>query len=307
MTSKDETTGWVRIGELSRRVGLSDHVLRAWERRYGLLSPIRTQGGYRLYSTDDERRVLRMKVLLARGLSTGEAARAALEDPTATGDALPGAGLGAGRPVAALSAPTGDLTDLGDRLARALETMDEPTAQIVVDELLATATVDDVVRHVVLPYLAGLGERWARGEISIAQEPCASNVLRGRLAARSRDWGNGPGPRALLACPPGERHDLALLAFGVLLGRRGWAVSYLGADTPLESVVGAFGLARPDLVVLAATHPDRFTGLETQLAALAEMAPLLLAGPGASQVLADGVGARLLSGDPVAAADALAR
>jgi DNA-binding transcriptional MerR regulator len=66
----------LRIGELSRRLGVSDHVLRAWERRYGLLRPMRSPGGFRLYSEDDERRVRRMQVHLSRGLSAAEAARA---------------------------------------------------------------------------------------------------------------------------------------------------------------------------------------------------------------------------------------
>ncbi len=70
----------VRIGELGRRVGVSDHVLRAWERRYGLLRPVRSPGGYRLYSDADERRIRRMQAHLAAGLSAAEAARAALSD-----------------------------------------------------------------------------------------------------------------------------------------------------------------------------------------------------------------------------------
>src|SRR5437588_2537185 len=84
----------VRIGELGRRVGVSEHVLRAWERRYGLLRPVRTPGGYRLYSDADERRIRRMQAHLAAGLSAAEAARVALNEerpgpplPASTGSA----------------------------------------------------------------------------------------------------------------------------------------------------------------------------------------------------------------------------
>src|SRR5690242_15840520 len=77
----------LRIGELSRRLGVSDHVLRAWETRYGLLQPVRTEGGFRLYSAADEARVRQMQAHLANGLSAAEAARAALaEDPSARPD-----------------------------------------------------------------------------------------------------------------------------------------------------------------------------------------------------------------------------
>lgn len=299
-TSGDEL-GVLRIGELSRRVGLSDHVLRAWERRYGLLEPVRTPSGYRLYSARDERRVRRMQALLAQGLSAAEAARAARDDVVVELDAAPPAG-GNG---ATGSAPV-DVGELRRDLARALEAMDEPAAQQVLDTLLAHLTVDSAVRDVVMPYLHDLGDRWERGDVSVAQEHFASQVVRGRLAALARGWGSGSGPRALLACPPGERHDLALLAFGVVLGRRGWAVSFLGGDTPLASVADAVERARHDLVVLAATDPARFAEVRDELADLAARVQLHLAGRGADAALAEEVGARLLDGDPVSAAEALA-
>lgn len=300
-TSADDL-GVLRIGELSRRVGLSDHVLRAWERRYGLLEPVRTSSGYRLYSARDERRVRRMQALLAQGLSAAEAARAARDDVVVELDAPPPAG-GNG---AATASATVDVGDLRRDLARTLEAMDEPAAQRVLDTLLAHLTVESAVRDVVMPYLHDLGDRWASGEVGVAQEHFASQVLRGRLASLARGWGQGPGPRALLACPPGERHDLALLAFGIVLGRRGWAVSFLGGDTPLVSVADAVEQARPDLVVLAATDPALFAEVRDGLADLAARVPLHLAGRGADAALAAAVGARLLDGDPVSAAEALA-
>ena len=76
---------WTRLtccelAKLSRRVGVSSPVLRAWEARYGLLNPARSPGGFRLYSDSDERRVRRMKLHLAEGLSAAEAARAAIAE-----------------------------------------------------------------------------------------------------------------------------------------------------------------------------------------------------------------------------------
>src|ERR1700745_1843945 len=91
-----ESSPLLRIGELSRRLGVSDHVLRAWENRYGLLQPVRSPGGFRLYSEAKEWRILRMKAYLADGLSAPEAARAAL-----SGDASTPPGRPAGPPLAA--------------------------------------------------------------------------------------------------------------------------------------------------------------------------------------------------------------
>ena len=283
----------LRIGELSRRLGVSDHVLRAWERRYGLLRPVRSAGGFRLYSEADLDRVRRMQTHLAQGLSAAEAARAALD-----GDAPAGIGTGVGSGAAGLGEAAG-------ALARALEGFDEPGAQAVLDRLLSTLTLETVLRDVVLPYLRDLGDRWERGAATVTQEHFASNVLRGRLANLGRGWGHGRGPRAVLACPPDELHDIALLAFGVVLNRNGWRIGYLGADTPLADLIRLAGATRPDLVVLAATRPERFAAVTTDLTRLVGIAPLAIAGTGATPELAEAVGAHLLSGDPVTAAEQL--
>jgi MerR family transcriptional regulator, light-induced transcriptional regulator len=276
----------LRIGELSRRVGVSEYVLRAWERRYGLLRPARSAGGFRLYSHADVNRVRRMRELLAQGLSAAEAARTTLAEPDGQFDRQPDE----------RSVPT---------LSAALDHFDEPAAQAELDRLLSTLTVESVIRDVLMPYLRGLGERWERGEVSTAQEHFASHVIRGRLAALARGWGHGHGPRALLACPPGERHDLPLLAFGIVLNRNGWRIDYLGADTPLDDLTAVAAGTRPDLVVLAATVPVHFEAAVEDLARLAGTVPLAIAGAGATRTLADEIGARLLTDDPVTAAERL--
>jgi methanogenic corrinoid protein MtbC1 len=232
-----------------------------------------------------------MQGYLAQGLSPAEAARAAIDEERLA------------RPVVT---PRPDrLADAARALAAALDGFDEPAAQAVLDRQLSTLTVEAVVRDVVMPYLRDLGARWQRGEVSVAQEHFASNVIRGRLAGLARGWGHGRGPRALLACVPGELHDIALLAFGIVLHRNGWRISYLGADTPVDDLLRAAEERRPDLVVVAATAADRFDGLAGDLSRLAALAPLALAGAGATEEIAAAVGARLLSGDPVTAAEAL--
>ena len=105
-------TAQLRIGELARRTGVATELLRAWERRYGLLAPVRTASGYRLYSGEDVVRVGRMRQLLASGLSAAEAARQALAEPPAPEQDEPG-------PTAAAS-----------QLRRALEALDEAAAQV---------------------------------------------------------------------------------------------------------------------------------------------------------------------------------
>jgi DNA-binding transcriptional MerR regulator len=285
----------LRIGELSRRLGVSDHVLRAWERRYGLLRPVRSAGGFRLYSEADEVRVRRMQAFIAQGLSPAEAARAALDDDRLTAAAP------------AVTVDGGGLADERAALARALSELDEPAAQAVLDRLFTTLTVETVLRDVIVPFLYDLGERWQRGTITVGQEHYATNVLRGRLSALARGWGHGQGPLAILACPPGELHDLPMLAFGIALNRSGWRISYLGADTPVDELVRTAAVTRPDIIVLGATTPERFDGTADALSRLARRTRVALGGRGATPDFAHRVGAVHLSEDPVTAAERLSR
>ncbi len=283
----------LRIGELSRRVGVSDHVLRAWEVRYGLLTPERSAGGFRLYAESDERRVRRMQFHIAQGLAAAEAARLAIDEAQAPADSSD----------LAFGSDALGLLGLARSLQRALDGFDEGAAQAVLDRLLSDFTLTTTLRDVVVPYLRQLGERWERGEITIAQEHFATNVIRGRLMGLARGWGDGQGPRAIVACPPDELHDLALLIFAIVLYRSGWRIDYLGASTPIDELIREAGRSRLELVVVAATTTDRFDPILEALTRLAAVAPLAIAGAGATQHVADEVGARLLSGDPVSAAE----
>lgn len=278
----------LRIGALSRRVGVSPELLRAWEQRYGLLQPVRSAGGFRLYSTADEDRVRLMRRHLAAGVSAAQAARLALTE------AAPDRGE---------EAQPGELARLSTELVAALDRLDEPGAHAALDRLLATFTLQTVLRDVVLPYLHELGERWEHGEASVAQEHFASNILRGRLLGLARSWGEGAGPRAVLACAPGELHDLPLIIFGLVLAGRGWTITYLGPDTPIATVQVTLADLKPRLVVISAMTRPRLRGAQSQLTELVRQVPVALAGAGATDGLARATGAFLLEGDPVTAAE----
>jgi MerR family transcriptional regulator, light-induced transcriptional regulator len=278
----------LRIGALSRRVGVSPELLRAWEQRYGLLQPVRSAGGFRLYSTTDEDRVRLMRRHLADGVSAAQAARLA---------------LAAAAPGRAEEAQPGELARLSNELVAALDRLDEPGAHATLDRLLATFTLQTVLRDVVLPYLHELGERWKHGEASVAQEHFASNVLRGRLLGLARSWGEGAGPRAVLACAPGELHDLPLIIFGLVLAGRGWPITYLGTDTPITTIAETLADLKPRLVVVSATTRPRLRAAQAQLTELVQQVPVALAGAGATDGLARATGAFLLEGDPVTAAE----
>lgn len=278
--------GRLRIGELSRRSGVSNQLLRAWERRYGLLHPTRSDGGYRLYSAQDERRVAVMRAHLERGLSAAEAARLTLDE--AAGDAPP-----PDAPVLARGV---------QQLRAALDELDEAGAHAALDRLLGELSVETVLREAVLPFLRELGDRWERGDVSIGQEHFATGVLRGRLLGLARGWGRGGRAHALLACAPGEHHELGLIAFGLALRDRNWRITYLGPDTPLDTVTEIAEAIRPDAVVIATTTAAWLEGERPALATLGRAFPLWLAGPGADAELAAAAEATLLDVEPFAAA-----
>ena len=177
----------LRIGELSRRTGVRTDTLRAWERRYGLLRPERSDGGFRLYGPEDEQRVIRMKTLIDSGVSAAEAARLALES------SAPGVAAATG------GAAVWALDVQAERLRLALERFEEAEANTLLDEALAGLTVETVADHIVLPAMRAIGERWESGEVSVAQEHFATGVLRGRMLSVARNWGAGS---ALVHCSP---------------------------------------------------------------------------------------------------------
>jgi DNA-binding transcriptional MerR regulator len=270
----------LRIGELARRTGVPTELLRAWERRYGLVAPTRTPAGYRLYSSGDVRRVGRMRELLASGLSAAEAARATLAEPESETTA------GVEPALAAAS------------LRAAVERLDDAAAHLAFDRLLADFSLDTVLEGVLLPLLHELGEGWARGEVSVAQEHFASNLVRGRVLALARGWDRGSGPRAVLACPPGERHDLGLLIFGLALREHGWRITCLGADTPLDTIGETVRQLAPAALVLAVTDPALLDPVAAELHELAADTTLWLGGAGARET----TDALLLDMSPLAAA-----
>lgn len=211
---------WMPIGELSRRVGVSSDLLRKWERRYGLLAPVRTHGNQRLYSQVDEARLRLMLRHVGEGVPAAQAAELA---------------SAARFRISVTPQPTARRgqaeADRAEMLA-ALERFDETMAEQVLDKLLATRGVITVIQDVVLPLLGDLGERWASAQVNVAQEHFISAFIHGRLLGLARGWDRGLGQRALLACPQNEHHTFGLISFGIALHRLGWRITYLGADTP---------------------------------------------------------------------------
>jgi MerR family transcriptional regulator, light-induced transcriptional regulator len=278
--------GALRIGQFARRVGVSPELLRAWERRYGLLQPIRTEGGFRLYTGEDAERVGRMRQGLEEGLSAAEAARRALVE------ARPADGL---------------LQDARRRLLGAVRAYDEAAVHAVLDEALARFALESLLGELILPALREIGDEWERGELEVGQEHFATNVVRERLLGLARLWGRGSGPLAILACAPGERHDIGLISFGLLLRSHGWRILFLGADTPIATLERTIAATEARLVVVTSIDAARFEAESAALTRLARSVPLVLSGAGADEELCARLGVSRLDGDLVGAAATISR
>ena len=275
----------LRIGEFSRRVGVGADLLRAWERRYGLLEPVRSPGGFRLYTADDAARVARMRQGLARGLSAAQAAEAAL-------DAGPQA--------------DGLIEDAYERLLEAIDSYDEARLQAVLDDALEAFGLETAIGSLIMPVLVEVGNGWERDALAISREHFASNLIRSRLLSLARLWGRGSGPLALLACPEGERHDISLIAFGLILRSHGWRIVFLGADTPLRTVQRTAEATGPDLILLVSFEDSVFEAQKSILRRLARERRLVLGGPGATEALCARLGLERVDGDLIAAAGEIA-
>lgn len=230
----------LRIGEVSRRTGVAVPTLRAWERRYGLLAPARTEGGHRLYSEADIDRVRSMQRLLDEGWSAAAAAREVLRAPTPLRVVTP---LPVGGEAAA---------ELVDRLEIAIDRFDAASADVVMDDALARYEVPRALDEVILPLLRRVGEGWQDDPRVIAREHFASNTLRPRLQRLLRTTSRAGARDLLAAAPEGEEHDLGLLCSAVVAADAGWRVHYLGARMPTAAIERAVEQLDPRAVLIGA-------------------------------------------------------
>ncbi len=241
-----------RIKRVAHLTGINPATLRAWERRYQLLTPRRSPAGYRLYTDEDVAILARIKRLIDEGLSIGEA----LERVRQTSVPL---------------SPQADaalLDAVRDEIADALLSMDRPRAQSAWDRL---STVPSLRRvdEVLMPVLRVVGERWACGEIGVADEHYATAFAREKLAAMIGEVdGVAGGPLAVCAGLPGEYHELGLMGAALHLLEAGWRVIYLGIVVPLEEIGRVAVERRAAMVctsVMRPMSPEEFAELASEL------------------------------------------
>lgn len=267
------------IKQAALRAGVSVQVLRAWERRYGIVHPDRTPSGYRLYDETAIDRVRAMRQLVDDGWSASQAARQIEAH---------------GVPVARAPLPrlpqddVGGGSDLSAAFVEAAAGLDEGRVEAILDDLFASSSFERAIERQVMPALRALGDAWARGMVSVAAEHAASHAVLRRLSAAFEAAGRlDVESPVLVGLPPGSRHELGALAFATAARRRGIGVVYLGADVPepswrdAASVTGARGV-----VVGIPTLEDR-AAAEAVAQAMIEIGGVVIAVGGLGAASAD--------------------
>jgi DNA-binding transcriptional MerR regulator/methanogenic corrinoid protein MtbC1 len=237
------------IKHAAEMVGVPVTTLRAWQRRYQVVNPGRSEGGYRLYRDGDIAVLRRMQALVASGWSPKEASKAAVSGEARLGRMPIGLLQDEPRRIKAASRRGRAASDL----VAAAAALDPVAVSRMLDERFATSSFEQIVEGWLLPELEHLGTAWADGRVSVAGEHMVAAAVQRRLSAAFDAAGqdSGRSPLVLTGLPSGSRHELGILSFATAVRRQGLAVLHMGTDLPLGDWLSAVERQRPDAVVLA--------------------------------------------------------
>ena len=238
--------GKYNIKAVSKIVGIQPGTLRAWERRYQMIAPIRNELGYRLY-TEEHIKILKWLIKKVNmGFTIGQAV-SLLENNQVNIDVEQSR---EGNPLSSF------LEELLDSLVH----FNELKAQEIINKLFSLFTVEKVIFDIFVPLQMAVGNLWESGKITSAHEHFATFIIRSRIEAIFHSLPqNSLLPKVITVCSPGEIHELGLLMVSLFLRRKGYEVIYLGgsiSDGDLDEVVK---VTQPDILFLSCTMQENLT------------------------------------------------
>jgi len=235
---------------VARETGVPADTFRAWERRYGVPRPQRTAGGHRLYSERDIAIIRWLRDRTDDGVNISHAVMLltnTLEEPALE---------------VAIGTDARALERLLDEFVQALTEFDLAHSERVLSEAFALYPFEQVLLELMQPTMIEIGERWHRGEINVSVEHFATQFVRRKLAGLMNVFeGSGHRSTIIVACAPGELHDVGALLLSLFLVRRGWNVVYLGPQVPLTDLLETVRTIKPALVCLSASTIETATEL----------------------------------------------
>jgi MerR family transcriptional regulator, light-induced transcriptional regulator len=233
-------TGKYNIKAVSKMLGIQPGTLRAWERRYQMIAPVRNESGHRLY-TEEHVEILRWLLSKINQGFTISQAVSLLENSALS--------------MEKAELPKRDRVDeIGDKLLTALLEFNSSKAHELINQAFSLFTIDKTVIDLLGPILIKVGDLWEEGSITTAHEHFASSFIRSRIEGLSNSFPHTSFlPKSIAVCGPGERHELGLLIYTLYLRRKGFEVVFLGtslAENDLELVVEK---VRPKFLFLSCT------------------------------------------------------
>jgi DNA-binding transcriptional MerR regulator/methylmalonyl-CoA mutase cobalamin-binding subunit len=278
------------ITVVSERTGLSQDVLRVWERRYGAVKPVRGPGGQRLYTDADIARLRLLQaatragrsIRLVAGLPMAELERLTSEDAAAREERV---GV----------APSPEAEQVVDQAFELTLQIASPELESELRRSLARFGLSVFLESVAAPLLRRIGDGWHAGRITPAQEHLAASVLYDLITETMRKFAGAAGPKIVVATLGGDRHVMGAAMVGATAAAEGWSVVYLGADLPAAEIGKAARAAAARVVAVSMVFMDERMTAARELASLREQIPgdaaLWIGGQAAGQVseLADGV------------------
>ena len=231
-----------RIHRVAKLTGLSKDVIRVWERRYGLVKPLRSANRYREYTDGDVALLRFLKEEMDRGQTIGALASEGRESLL--------------QRMRMISTPKQEeLTphkSLLDELVSCLDPLDKIRFEQKLNGAVAVIPFDEAVQRILLPLQLRVGELWHEGRLNIAVEHYITKVVQQKLFSVMNQLPvNELGPRVLIACPEGELHEIGAQAVAYLAASRGCHAYYLGPNLPLADLEALCERVRPDLILLS--------------------------------------------------------
>lgn len=267
-----------RIHMAAEMTGVSEGLIRAWERRYGVLKPRRTPSGYRAYTQADIEVLKRLKKLTEEGVAIAEAVRL-----------LPRIRREAKEHVEGLDSPRKppqeeQFAKWRQEVLVAAERLDQQAIEAVLDEAMGSMPPVAFFEEVVFPLQREVGDRWHDGRLTVAEEHLVTQASRQRVLTLLHQAPRRAKRHVVCACFPTEDHELGLMGVALKFRHAGWRVTFLGARTPPEHLARVVKAVSPELVALSAVSPkpEEVTALLQQIIeALPEKTKVVIGGAAA--------------------------
>ena len=257
------------IQAVSRRTGLSAHVIRIWEKRYGTVAPERTGTNRRLYSDEQIARLTLLRQITQAGQSISSMAT------------LPLARLQqiAADSAATATPPRTGQSETGPNLflqacLEAVRALDATALDTALRQAELALGNQGMLQRVAAPLAQTIGTLWREGAITAAHEHFASAVLRHWLAQSAKAYAASPeAPLLIVATPSGQLHELGALLAAAAAANLGWRILYLGASLPAAEIAGTARQQKARAVALSLVYPEDDPNLEGELVRLRELLP----------------------------------